>query len=368
MILGAGVLLLKLAAHSIYAPMKLLPVKHKLVLISRLNSTTSIDFQHIINEARRANLGIHIVVLNHKMNNRLLHVFAILREMYHLATAEACVVESYVISISILRHRPSLVIVQIWHALGAIKNFGHSAIGRREGSSLHIATLMNMHKNYTYVTTGSSVTTPIYAEAFNIPAANIQPIGMPRVDYLLDSHIKATNIQKITDYYHIPPAKKVILYAPTFRKGLKIPYDQLIKAVDLSRYTLIIKQHPLDKTTITPHEGVLVDRSFSVLALLAVADYVVTDYSAVVFEAALMNKALFFWLYDVQRYSKRRGFAMNYRQELPGLQDASIAKIVAAIEHDDYDQATIRSFAQRYITTRDGSCTRRLFELMGLHA
>lgn len=363
-----GVSLLKGGAFTIYAIFKLLPKQRKLVLISRLNTKTSIDFQQIVATAADIDPNLRVVVLNHKMSNRLLHVFEIIQEMYHLATAQACVVESYVISVSILKHRKSLVIVQIWHALGAVKAFGHMAIGRPEGSSAEIARLMNMHKNYSYVTVGSSKTIPIYAKAFNVDESIIKPIGMPRLDYLLNPRLQQQNIQAVRKHYNLPADKKIILYAPTFRKRSKIPYDTLIDAIDLSRYTLIIKQHLHDKTHVEPRAGVIINKSYDILQLLPVADYVVTDYSAAVFEAALLKKPLFFWHFDEERYAKRRGFALDYVRELPGVKSSDIQKIVQAIDANDFNEHDIKAFADKYVTIQDGTSTKRLFDLLGITA
>lgn len=361
-----GVSLLKGGAFTIYAIFKLLPRQRKLVLISRLNTKTSLDFQQIIDTAAQVDPSLRVVALNHKMSNRFLHVFEIIQEMYHLATAQACVVESYVISVSILKHRKSLVIVQIWHALGAVKAFGHMAIGRPEGSSAEIARLMNMHKNYSYVTAGSEATVPIYAKAFNVDESIIKPIGMPRLDYLLNPRLQQQNVQAIRTHYNLSTDKKVILYAPTFRKRSKIPYDTLIEAIDLSRYTLIIKQHLHDKTPITPRPGVIINKSYDLLQLLPVADYVLTDYSAAVFEAALLKKPLFFWHFDEERYAKRRGFALDYVNELPGVKSSNAADIAAAIDANDFDEEAIKAFADKYVTVQDGTSTKRLFDLLGI--
>ena len=361
-----GVSLLKGGAFTIYAIFKLLPKQRKLVLISRLNTKTSIDFQQIVNTAAEIDPNLRVVVLNHKMSNRFLHVFEIIQEMYHLATATACVVESYVISVSILKHRKSLVIVQIWHALGAVKAFGHMAIGKPEGSSAEIARLMNMHKNYSYVTAGSDKTISIYAKAFNVEESTIKPIGMPRLDYLLNPRLQQQNVQNVRKHYNLSADKKVILYAPTFRKRGKIPYETLIEAIDLSRYTLIIKQHLHDKTQIAPHEGVIINKSYDILQLLPVADYVVTDYSAAVFEAALLKKPLFFWHFDEERYAKRRGFALDYTNELPGVKSSNVHDIAQAIDANNFNEDHIKAFADKYVTVQDGTSTKQLFRLLGI--
>jgi CDP-glycerol glycerophosphotransferase (TagB/SpsB family) len=359
---------LKVVARSVYALLKILPVQRKLVLISRLSTTPSIDFTRIAQHARDNYPDLTVVTLNHKMDNRFLHVFAILQEMYHLATAQACVVESYVISVSILRHRKSLVIVQIWHSLGAIKAFGHATIGRAEGNSADLAAAMHMHENYTYVVSGAAATVPIFAKCFNVDESIVKPIGMPRVDYLLDASIQAQNRQRVTQHYKLPAGKKVILYAPTFRKGTKIPYSQLIDAVDFSRYTLIIKPHPHDKTRIDASNAgqAIVDRTFQAMELLPAVDYVITDYSGISFEAALLRKPLFFWLCDLERYGKRRSFALDVQAELPGFQSTSAVDVLQAIDHNNYDAAAIAAYGKRFVAVQDGTCTARLFDLLGV--
>lgn len=362
-----GVSFLKGGAFLIYSLFKLLPTSHKVVLISRLQNHSSIDFLQIQKEAAKLNPSLKVVTLNHKMDSKLRHVFSILREMYHLATAEACIVESYVISVSILKHRKSLIVVQIWHALGAVKKFGHMAIGKPEGSSAEIAQLMKMHKNYTYVVAGSEATIPTYAAAFNIDANRIKPIGMPRVDYLVDSNEQRRSSTAVREYYNLPADKPVILYAPTFRKHHKIPYETLVEAVDLDRYTLVIKQHLRDKTSITlSKEGVIIDDHFSVLQVLPVADYVITDFSATVFEAALLHKPLFFWLFDEERYTKKRGLAMDYISELPGVKSKDVGNILALIDADHTDTQRVKEFADRYVAVQDGTSTKAILKLAGV--
>ena len=72
----------------------------------------------------------------------ILHMF---RQMYHIATAQAVILDTYCIAVSILRHRKSLLIIQMWHALGALKKFGYSIVDKPEGTSKKIAKALKMH-------------------------------------------------------------------------------------------------------------------------------------------------------------------------------------------------------------------------------
>ena len=134
-----------------YALLKLLPTRNKVVLISRNNTKTSIDFQLLEREIKRQSPDTKVVILNHYMQSKLKHIRDIIVEMYHLATSRGCIIDSYVIAVSILHHKKNLVIIQIWHALGAIKQFGYMTLGKKAGHSERIAKIMNMHGNYTAV-------------------------------------------------------------------------------------------------------------------------------------------------------------------------------------------------------------------------
>ena len=57
-----------------------------------------------------------------------------LRQMYHAATSEIVVLDTYCIIISLLKQRKSLKVIQMWHALGAMKKFGYSILDKGEGT------------------------------------------------------------------------------------------------------------------------------------------------------------------------------------------------------------------------------------------
>ena len=356
------------AARVPYAIFKLLPIRNKVVLISRNNTTTSIDFQLLNDEIKRQSPNTKVVILNHYMQSKLGHIRDILIEMFHLATSRACIIDSYVIAVSILRHKRRLVIVQIWHALGAIKQFGYMTLDKKAGHSSRIAEVMHMHDNYTYITCGGATTIPVFQKTFNASPDIIKPIGEPRVDYLLDKRQTKQNQQRILAAYPQLKGKKVILYAPTFRRKHRIHPSKLIQQFsDSNDYALIIKQHRLDKTQLAPHPNVIqIQQQFDSLELLSVADYVITDYSAVTFEAALLRKPLYFWAYDYDTYDQECGFALDYQHDMPGLVTKSVSDIARAIKRNRYPARKVANFAKKYIAVQDGTCTKQIVGLLGL--
>ena len=118
----------------------------------------------------------------------------------------------------------------------------------------------------------------------------------------------------------------------------------------------------------------IIGTDFGVLDWLAVADVVITDYSAVTYEAALRNIPLVFWPYDMAHYLQARGLAVDYASEVPGPIVESAAEAVGTaltIESPDYRE--FRSKHLNFVTDDDGSlpqdpprCADRIVEALAL--
>lgn len=361
-----GILFLKFNAKILYFFLKLLPTRNKMVLISRFHKTKSIDFKLIESNFKKVYPDYKVVVLNHKMRNKFSHLFDVIIEMYHLATSKVCIVDSYIIPVSILKHKNNLFIIQIWHALGAIKKFGHDAIDKREGSSQRMATLMNMHKNYDYVVCGGKGSIPCFSSAFNIEIDKIKPLGLPRVDYLLNKTQLQLNRNQIYKDYKQLTYKKNILYVPTFRKGDSLKIDELIKNINFKKYNLIIKKHPADKTKII-NDKIIIDKKYNVLELLSIADYVITDYSAVAFECAVLEKPLFFYVYDIDKYKEVRGLNINLFKEMKGYTFKNINDLLFTLNKDNYNYEQLIKFKNKFVSITNISSTEEILNLIEEH-
>ena len=368
-------------ARAIYAVMKLLPKQRKVVLITREPRQISVDFTLLQDSIRQKHPDHQIVVIKHRKLSPT-YIPKALREMYHLATCSGCLVDGYIIPVSILNHRKDLRIGQIWHALGAIKKFGHLASGTREGPHPQVAATMQMHQNYTFVCASGEVPASIYTAAFGITADQVWPLGMPRIDYLLDERRMAARRKKVLNHY--PQLRssraaggRTVLYIPTFRRGQHIPYTKVAEAfAQEDASTLVLLPHPIDQSPLPDGGRTIIGTDFSVLDWLAVADVVITDYSAVTYEAALRNIPLVFWPYDMARYIQARGLAVDYSSEVPGPITESAAEAVhTALSIGTPDYRDFRSKHLNFITDDDGAlpqdpprCADRIVEALALPA
>ena len=354
-IIRIGICIGKCFLNLIYFFVKMFPTKNKIVMMSRQSNKSNLDFELIKQEILKRNNNIEIKilcrVLKKDIKARINYCFYLFKCMYHISTSKVCILDGYSIPISILKHKKNLKVIQIWHASGAIKKFGYQSLNKKEGRGTKIAKIMNMHKNYNYVIAPSDTTADFYKEAFGIDKDKIIINGLPRLDYILDSNLGS---EKIKEFYKQYPKyknkkKKIILYVPTFRKNTdnKENIKKLINAVNKSKYNLIIKLHPLDKSEKT--KKYTVNKKYSTYDLLKIADYIITDYSAVAFEASLLNKPLYFYVYDIEDYKKTSGLNVDLFKEMNSSASKNIKEITKAIENNEYDYEELENFRNKYM-------------------
>lgn len=350
-ILIVGINILKLFANFIYLFIKLFPTKNQIVMISKQSNGITLDFQLIQQELQKNNPQLKVIVLCKKMNNgiiaKLEYCFYMIKIMYYLATSKVCILDGYCIPVSILKHKKLLKIIQIWHASAAVKKFGYQILDKKEGSNLLIAKLMNMHKNYDYLIAPSNETKKVFAEAFGNSIEKFELLGLPRLEYI--SNEKYDKTKEILEEYPHLKEKETILYVPTFRKNAKINLvEQVIHTkIDESKYNLIISLHPLDNTEVP--EKYLIDKKYSSFDLIKIADYIITDYSALSVEASLLEKPIFFLLNDFEEYNNNRGMNIDLKKELSSFVCENFVEIVDKIDKKEYNMMELVEYKKKYI-------------------
>ena len=229
----------------------------------------------------------------------------ILKTMFYLSVSNICVLDGYNYPVSVLKHRKGLKVYQIWHALIALKKFGHQTIDKPNGYSHKMAKALHMHENYDYVLISGEGSRKHFAEAFNMDEEKVILLGAPILDYLNEAPPN-----ELFSRYPQLSTKKTILYAPTFRKKYSIDYRSIIDEIDFKKYNLVIKQHPLDNQVIQD-ERVIIDKKFMTEDFIKISDIVITDYSAVSAMAIYLKKRLYYFVPDLNEYSVQQGLNLN---------------------------------------------------------
>ena len=363
LILNIGRVLL----NFIYFFYKLFPTRKRIAFISRQSDTPSEDIKLLQTELKRRAPDIEVIVLckmiGSGINGKIKYLIHMFRyQLYILATSEVVVLDGYCIAVSLLKHKKNLKIIQMWHAMGEIKKFGYCTVGEKEGSSATVAKAMRMHKNYNVIFVSSQLCKHLLAPAYRCSEKMMEVMPLPRVDIITQKKYQDLLKKKIFQKYPELPKKETILYAPTFRKGRNINKDiqNFLDAVDYSKYNLVVKLHPLVHNNFLS-ESAIFDDVFSSVDMLCVSDYVITDYSAFIFEAALAGKPIYRYVPDEDEYKDSRGFFIDINSELPDTASPNPEDIVAKIERKEYDLARIKAFAEKYVQN-NGHCTETMAE------
>lgn len=343
----------------IYFFFKLLKTKNKAVFLSRQTNSPSLDFKMLEEEIRKIDKNIEIVYVTKRITKDKKSVLKnfriILKSMKHLATSKICITDGYNIAISNLNHKKDLKIFQIWHSLAAIKKFGYQSLNSNKDKK--IAQVMNMHKNYDFVNCSSEEMKKYFSKAFNYDEKYLYPLGLPRIDYLISKEkiIKKQIYSKYPEF----KKKKVILYAPTFRENNNYKIEELIKEVNFDKYILIIKTHPNMNINIDNKKVYTCD-DFKALSLITVADYIITDYSAIMVEASTINKPVYLYTYDIDDYKNNPGLNIDLEKELKGCVFKDSKKLFNTLNKNKYDMKVLNDFKNKYVVSTKKDVTKNV--------
>lgn len=361
--------------------------KKKIAIISRESNSKTLDIAML--EAELLKRGCDVTVLSRLLTKeksvRMLgYIGHVLRQEAAILASDVVVLDTYCIPASMIPHGKGTKVVQMWHALGAVKKFGWQTVGKEGGSSEKVARLMRMHRGYDYVVSPSDITGAYYCEAFDTDSSRIVKYGLPRIDYIKsvtagDRH--ADTAGKILAMYpqlrktgsgDERNVKQTVLYAPTFRSGKAVDVQSLIDALDPEKYDLVVKLHPLYRAGAADRSSsggnglnVIYDENFSSYDWLSVADMVISDYSSLVIEATLADKPLFIYAYDLEEYEASTGLNMDFRSEpIAPYVFGDARDLAECMDRNSFDFDALHAFRDRYIDIDTDNCTAALADFI----
>lgn len=356
--------ILKSILNIIYFFLKLLPTQNKIVMISRQSNRINLDFKLLGDNLGKKYKVVYLCKtleggVKSNTKTRISYGFHMIRQMYELATSKVCLLDSYIPTVSILKHKKRLIVIQLWHSIGTMKKFGWGILDKKEGSVANIAKIMKMHNNYDIVCASSEAYKEHLKIGFNIEREKIKIYTLPRIDLLDDKRYEKEIKTKIYKKYPQLKNKENIVYAPTFRKNeqkFNQHLNELINEFNFEKYNLIIKLHPLSKVVVN-NEKIIVDKEFSTFDMLFIADKLISDYSCIIYEAGIRNIPLYFYNYDIEKYENARGLALDYN-ELPGFSEKEARNLVKRLDQK-YDKKYLKEFINKYVKNTK-NCTQKL--------
>ncbi|MBK5210992.1 MAG: CDP-glycerol glycerophosphotransferase family protein [Coriobacteriia bacterium] len=292
--------------------------------------------------------------------------------MRQVAHAHYVIVDDFVRYMYTLPLNPQSKFIQVWHSAGAFKRMGFARM-EHEGSTIRGSLT---HRNYTDVIVSSEGVVDNFAEAFGIDRQRIHPIGVPRTDIFFDEKYKQRKRDELRQKCGIKDGRKTVLFAPTYRgndvnsayypNGF-IDFNALAQALG-SDYVIVIKFHPFIKQDVhiqQENEHRIIDMSEirEINDLLFMADVLITDYSSVIFEYALLNKPVIFYTPDREEYTRKRDFFYNFSTYCYGPVVTSQEGLAEAILNPSFDFAlNMGGFIQKFLSACDGHSTTRFVD------
>lgn len=270
-----------------------------------------------------------------KRNKNLIIVKSKSNDYYkYLSKSKYWIVNS-LLDLSVIKKK-SQIYVQCWHGTplkklrcditvtGSVLNTKEEVMKR---NNLDVAKI-------DYFISPSKYSTEKFTSAFNLKNLNKENIiiekGYPRNDKLIN--YTQNDINDIKEKLNIKTNKKIILYAPTFRDDehksglgytykLNIDFDKLKKELGKD-YVILFRAHYFiaNSFDFNKYKDFVYNVSDydDINDLYIISDLLITDYSSVFFDYAILKRPILFYMYDYKNYkTKLRDFYLDLK-ELPG--------------------------------------------------
>jgi teichoic acid ribitol-phosphate primase len=346
-----------------------LPIRRRAVLATARHTRLEGNLAFIHAEIRRARPDLPVVTIleqySYGLPGKVLYLLRLIRGMYYLRTSALFVVDNAYLPIHVAPHRPGVTVVQVWHAVGALKRFGADVAGGLRGPER-----VFLHRHYDYVVCSGERSREPWAAALRTPLERVLPLGSARTDAFFDPPLLAAARARLLAAHPGLDGRRVVVFAPTFRgrgrgKRAGPGFDAAaLRAALPADHVLVLKSHPnLDPALVsTTGFDVVLDPAEEMNEVLAVADVLVTDYSSSIFEWALLHRPLVLLTQDLAEYEREPGLYLDPRNELIGEPVRDPAALPGAILRARVDDEPWRRFIAEHVEACDGSASRRFVE------
>ena len=112
--------------------------KARVAIISRESNKKTIDVRMLEEELCRRGVKVQTLcklLTKDKSIKSLGYIGHVIKQEAAILRADVVVLDTYCIPASMIPHGKGTKIIQMWHALAAIKKFGWQTVGKKDGSS-----------------------------------------------------------------------------------------------------------------------------------------------------------------------------------------------------------------------------------------
>lgn len=226
-----------------------------------------------------------------------------------------------------------------------------------------------------YLISPNQFSTAVFCSAFKVNREKIIETGYPRNDIL--TTVSTGKIQDVKEKFNIPSNKQVILYAPTWRDNafnlqgytfeLNLDFTKWHKILG-DDYVIIFKPHYLIAQHFVVPNGLsefvlTMPATADINELYIISDQLITDYSSVFFDYAILNRPIYFYMFDFETYrDDLRGFYLQVPKALPNDICYTQDQLLTAISSGQFNFKRLAAFNEKFNHLQDGKASRRVID------
>jgi CDP-glycerol glycerophosphotransferase len=300
-----------------------------------------------------------------------------LRYYYYLARAKYTVND--VNYPDFVTKRPGTIHIQTMHGT-PLKLMGSDIIKVEEKAySIDLLGLFVRSKRWDVLVCPNQYTAEIFQRVFRY-RGKILESGYPRNDIFAQKKDDSAFQIQLKEALGLPLNKKVLLYAPTWkdyaanRKVAEVS-DLGIDLMALrgqigEEYIILFKLHHLvsNQLDFSLYAGFAwnMPTHSDIQELCLISDCLITDYSSVMFDYAVLGRPMIYFITDMERYSESRGMYFNITESLPGPIVDSTDRLAASIQAIESDRGRFRNryekFQEKFCAWEKGNAAKRVVD------
>ncbi|MGL5351798.1 MAG: CDP-glycerol glycerophosphotransferase family protein [Clostridium sp.] len=306
-------------------------------------------------EAKKNIMGIR------KVRNMSIEYF------YELCTSKVIITNFR--TTDMFKKRKNQYYIQTWHSSLRLKQIEMDAEKSLPNNYVEMAKKDSLKCDL--LLSGCKFSTEIFEKAFWY-SGKIFEHGTPRNDiFFAENSLKIKRIKKLLN---IDDQKKIILYAPTFRKGdslevYSIDYGKVVSELSKrfnGEWIFLVKLHP---HLISKSNGLVYGENMQdvteyddIQELLVVSDILISDYSSLMFDFALTERPCFLYVPDIEEYTnndRKLYFDIN---ELPFIKTTSNESLIYEIKHFNNSEyiTCLKTFATKVGSFENGGASKEV--------
>ncbi len=272
-----------------------------------------------------------------------------------IARAKTVIFESWIPTAFVKRQNANWI--QLWHGTPLKKMlFDSNEKSIIERNPQQKISKFKDIQRWTYFLTDTPEIDSYFRTSFLLPEHKFIHYGYPRVKYLIEHRNNEHYKNTLKDNYGFPKDKKLVLYLPTWRdynyRAEEGDYDisYLLDPAALQEklgedYLVVYKDHAfLSKSELISYKN---HDTAETQELLVMADFLVSDYSSVIFDAFAVDIPVALYCRDLDRNNEERGVYDGMWQDISPLLCHDVDEIVESVKNYRH-AATISALREKY--------------------